>query len=83
MTLTYMTRQRAQHRRSTAEAMIEGVRGRQPRHQDRVSRSRPGGTDGDNIIKTRLATGEMTDVFRYNTGSLFQAINPTDQSAST
>jgi raffinose/stachyose/melibiose transport system substrate-binding protein len=37
---------------------------------------RPGGTDGDNIIKTRLATGDMPDVFGYNTGSLLQAINP-------
>lgn len=36
---------------------------------------RPGGGEGDNIIKTRLATGEMTDVFRYNAGSLFQALN--------
>ncbi|MEO6014776.1 MAG: ABC transporter substrate-binding protein, partial [Devosia sp.] len=26
---------------------------------------------------TRLATGDMTDLFNYNTGSLFQAINPT------
>ena len=39
---------------------------------------RPGGGDGDNIIKTRLATGEMADVFSYNSGSLFQAINPTE-----
>ena len=38
---------------------------------------RPGGADGDNIIKTRLATGEMSDVFLYNSGSLFQAMNPT------
>lgn len=38
---------------------------------------RPGGTDGDNIIKTRLATGTMDDVFLYNSGSLFQAMNPT------
>ena len=37
--------------------------------------TRPGGGEGDNIIKTRLATGEMTDVFRYNAGSLFQALN--------
>ena len=36
---------------------------------------RPGGADGDNIIKTRLATGDMTDVFMYNSGSLFQAMN--------
>ena len=40
--------------------------------------TRPGGGEGDNIIKTRLATGEMTDVFNYNSGSLFQAINPTE-----
>jgi raffinose/stachyose/melibiose transport system substrate-binding protein len=39
---------------------------------------RPGGGDGDNIVKTRLATGEMADVFSYNSGSLFQAINPTE-----
>jgi raffinose/stachyose/melibiose transport system substrate-binding protein len=38
---------------------------------------RPGGSEGDNIVKTRLATGEMTDIFWYNAGSLFQALNPT------
>src|SRR5262245_60661994 len=40
--------------------------------------TRPGGTDGDNIVKTRLATNSMNDVFFYNSGSLFQALNPTD-----
>ena len=38
--------------------------------------ARPGGAEGDNIVKTRLATGEMTDVFMYNSGSLFHALNP-------
>jgi raffinose/stachyose/melibiose transport system substrate-binding protein len=38
--------------------------------------SRPGGTEGDNIVKTRLSTGEMTDIFWYNSGSLLQALNP-------
>ncbi|MCB0197233.1 MAG: extracellular solute-binding protein [Anaerolineae bacterium] len=38
--------------------------------------NRPGGGDGDNIVKTRLATGEMTDVFFYNAGSLLQALQP-------
>ncbi|WP_010261878.1 ABC transporter substrate-binding protein [Treponema primitia] len=37
---------------------------------------RPAGTEGDNIIKTRLATGDMTDIFIYNTGSLLHALNP-------
>ena len=36
----------------------------------------PGGTEGDNLNKTKLATGEMADVFLYNSGSLFQALNP-------
>lgn len=41
-----------------------------------IVEGRPGGTEGDNIVKTRLATGEMTDVFWYNSGSLLQALNP-------
>lgn len=36
----------------------------------------PGGTERDNMVKSRLATGTMNDLFVYNTGSLFQAINP-------
>ncbi|TDE94023.1 carbohydrate ABC transporter substrate-binding protein [Occultella glacieicola] len=36
----------------------------------------PGGTEGDNLMKTKLATGEMADVFHYNSGSLLQALNP-------
>ena len=40
--------------------------------------TRPGGTDGDNIVKTRLSTGEMTDIFWYNSGSLLQALNPNE-----
>ncbi len=38
--------------------------------------TRPGGAEGDNIVKTRLATGEMNDLFWYNSGSLLQALNP-------
>lgn len=38
----------------------------------------PGGTERDNMVKSRLATGTMTDIFYYNAGSLFQAINPTE-----
>lgn len=42
-----------------------------------IIETRPGGAEGDNLVKTRLATGEMTDIFWYNSGSLLQAINPT------
>jgi raffinose/stachyose/melibiose transport system substrate-binding protein len=37
---------------------------------------KPDGTEGDNLVKTRLATGEMSDILYYNSGSLFQALNP-------
>ncbi len=39
---------------------------------------RMGGSEGDNIVKTRLASGDMTDIFLYNTGALLQAISPDD-----
>jgi raffinose/stachyose/melibiose transport system substrate-binding protein len=39
---------------------------------------RPQGGPGDDLVKTRLATGEMNDVFWYNAGSLFQALSPTE-----
>jgi raffinose/stachyose/melibiose transport system substrate-binding protein len=41
--------------------------------------TRPGGTEGDNLIKTKLSTGTMDDVFLYNSGSLFQALHPDNQ----
>ena len=36
----------------------------------------PGGTEGDNIIKTRCASGDLPDISNYNSGSLFTALNP-------
>jgi raffinose/stachyose/melibiose transport system substrate-binding protein len=38
--------------------------------------TRAQGADGDNIVKTKLATGDMADVFQYNTGSLMAALDP-------
>lgn len=38
--------------------------------------NRPGGSEGDNLVKTQLATGEAGDIQQYNSGSLFQALNP-------
>lgn len=37
---------------------------------------RPGGAEGDNLLKTRLIAQEMTDLSFYNSGSLFMALNP-------
>lgn len=39
---------------------------------------RVGGADGDNIVKTRLASGEMSDICLYNSGSLLAALNPSE-----
>ena len=50
---------------------------RQPIPTSRSRRdTRPGGSEGDNLVKTRLATGDMSEVFIYNNGSLLQAIKP-------
>ncbi len=38
--------------------------------------TRPGGTEGDNLVKTRLASGDMTDLCVYNSGALLNALNP-------
>ncbi len=61
----------------TAERSGRGVQEANPNISIEIE-TRPGGSEGDNIVKTRLATGEMTDIFWYNTGSLFQALNPTE-----
>lgn len=36
----------------------------------------PGGAEGDNLIRTRLASGDMPDLQSYNSGPLFNALNP-------
>lgn len=38
--------------------------------------TRPGGNDGDNVVKTRLASGDMADLCVYNSGALLAALNP-------
>lgn len=38
----------------------------------------PGGEDGDNVVKTRLASGDMADLLSYNCGSLLTSLNPAE-----
>src|SRR5688572_3490824 len=73
-TITYMV-DNAPNTVAIAERMIADFEAANPDINVELE-TRPGGAEGDNLIKTRLATGEMTDVFLYNSGSLFQAINP-------
>ncbi len=60
---------------STAEALAEAFNGSQPDVRVEVE-TRPQGGEGDNLVKTRLQTGSMDDVFAYNSGSLFQQLAP-------
>lgn len=38
----------------------------------------PGGEDGDNVVKTRLASGDMADLLSYNCGALLSSLNPSE-----
>jgi len=58
-----------------AEALVAGFEKANPTIKVDLE-TRPGGSEGDNLVKTRLQTGEMTDVFWYNSGSLLQALAP-------
>lgn len=60
---------------AAAEALVAAYAGKAPDVTIEIEQ-RPGGGEGDNIVKTRLATGEMSDIFFYNSGSLLQALKP-------
>ena len=60
---------------ASAKAVIEAFQAANPGITVKTD-TRPGGSEGDNLVKTRLATGDMADVFVYNNGSLLQAIKP-------
>ena len=62
---------------ATAQALVDAFVAENPDISIEVE-TRPQGADGDNVVKTRLATGEMDDIFQYNSGSLMQALSPDD-----
>lgn len=76
VTLTYLVDD-SQNSQDMAKALVAAYTELRPNVTINIE-SRPGGTEGDNIVKTRLATGDMTDIFFYNSGSLLQALNPSD-----
>jgi raffinose/stachyose/melibiose transport system substrate-binding protein len=76
VTLTYLADD-SEATQTSAKALADAYMALHPNVTITVE-SRPGGTEGDNLVKTRLATGEMADVFWYNAGSLLQALNPSD-----
>jgi raffinose/stachyose/melibiose transport system substrate-binding protein len=74
VTLTFLV-DNAETTIKTADQLSKDFTAKNPNITIKVD-SRPGGSDGDNLVKTRLSTGDMADVFEYNSGSLFQAIAP-------
>lgn len=76
VTLTYLVDD-SQNSQDTAKALAAAYSALHPNVTINIE-ARPGGTEGDNIVKTRLASGEMADLFWYNSGSLLQALRPAD-----
>jgi raffinose/stachyose/melibiose transport system substrate-binding protein len=73
--ITYLIGGQDQTAVAAADALVKAFQTANPGITVKTE-TRPAGAEGDNLIKTRLATGEMTDVFVYNNGSLLQAIKP-------
>ncbi|HEY9293974.1 MAG TPA: ABC transporter substrate-binding protein [Microlunatus sp.] len=62
----------------TQEALIAAFTKQNPDIKINLE-TQPGGTEGDNLTKTKLSTGEMPELFNYNSGSLLQALSPDTQ----
>lgn len=60
------------------EALTEAYTALHPNVTFDIEVAAAGGTEVDNLVKTRLATGEMNDIFYYNSGSLLQALQPSE-----
>jgi raffinose/stachyose/melibiose transport system substrate-binding protein len=59
-----------------AQALVDAFHEENPDITIKVDPSGGSGPDLDNLVKTRLATGEMSDLLWYNSGSLLSALNP-------
>ena len=60
---------------ASAKAIMEAFQAANPNITVK-DEARPGGSDGDNLVKTKLATSDMAEVFTYNNGSLLAALKP-------
>ena len=74
VTLTFLVDNRP-HAVSLAEGLVADFEAANPGIKIEIE-TRGADAEGDNLVRTRLATEEMTDIFFYNSGSLFQALNP-------
>ncbi|WP_349903499.1 ABC transporter substrate-binding protein [Parafrigoribacterium humi] len=74
ITITYLV-DNAPNTTATAAKLVAAFEKANPNITVKVE-SRAQGADGDNIVKTKLATGDMEDVFQYNSGSQIQGDHP-------
>lgn len=74
VTITFLTQNDAADM-TQAKALISGFQQKYPNVTVKLD-TQPAGTQGDNLMKTKLSTKTMDNVFHYNSGSLFQALNP-------
>jgi raffinose/stachyose/melibiose transport system substrate-binding protein len=72
--ITYLS-QNSELDTAQAKALIEAFEKKNPDITVKLN-TQPAGTEGDNLMKTKLSTGSMDDVFHYNSGSLLAALNP-------
>lgn len=73
-TITWLT-QAGPTSQTKAKAIVNAFEFKNPTIHVEIHGS-PSGSERDNLIKTKLATGNMEDVFDYNSGALLQALNP-------
>jgi raffinose/stachyose/melibiose transport system substrate-binding protein len=74
VTITFLTQNDAADM-AQGKALITGFEKKYPNVTVKMD-TQPAGTQGDNLMKTKLSTKTMDNVFHYNSGSLFQALNP-------
>lgn len=76
VTLTWFSGSGVDANIKTEHALADAFTKQNPDIKIVVDASGPSDNTIDNIIKTRLATGEMADMFWYNSGSLLHNLNP-------
>ena len=75
VTINYLLGGSGEDTVASGKAVVEAFQAANPGITVKTD-TRPGGSEGDNLVKTRLSTGDMAEVFAYNNGSLLQAIKP-------
>lgn len=74
VTISYLTQNSASDS-AQGKALVAAFEKKYPDIHVKMD-TQPAGTQGDNLMKTKLSTKTMDNVFHYNSGSLFQALNP-------